>query len=146
MAASLAPGKVEFVGAIDPEDMPGLYDRADIFVNASDVDNQPLSIIEAFASGLPVVTTDAGGIPDMVTDGETGLMAGRGDHNALADRAIRLLRDQDLARNIATRAREECGRYSWTAVSGKWLRLYRELAYGKVAAQPGRIEEVESAR
>jgi glycosyltransferase involved in cell wall biosynthesis len=145
LAAILAPGKVDFVGAVAPENMPGLYDQADIFVNASDVDNQPLSIIEAFASGLPVVTTNAGGIPDMVTDGETGLMVGRGDYEALADRVIRLLRDKDVATGIAARAREECGRYSWASVSGKWLRLYRELACKKAAPQLSRVEEVDSS-
>ena len=145
LARGLAPGKVDFVGAVAPEDMPELYDQADIFVNASDVDNQPLSIIEAFASGLPVVTTDAGGIPDMVADGETGFVVGRGDYEALADRVIRLLRDRELSTDIAARAREECGRYSWAAVSGKWLRIYRELARENSSPQPGRVEKVESS-
>lgn len=145
LAAILAPGKVDFVGAVAPEKMPALYDQADIFVNASDIDNQPLSIIEAFASGLPVVTTNAGGIPGMVTDGETGLMVARGDHPALADSVIRLLRDKELATDIASRAREECGRYSWASVSGKWVRLYRDLGCKKAAPQPNRVEEVESS-
>ncbi len=145
LAASLAPGKVDFVGAVAPENMPALYDQADIFVNASDVDNQPLSIIEAFASGLPVVTTDAGGIPEMVTDGETGLMVDRGDHEALAACVIRLLRNKELATDIAARAREECRRYSWASVSDKWLRLYRDLACRRAAPQPSRVEEVESS-
>jgi glycosyltransferase involved in cell wall biosynthesis len=145
LAGSLAPGKVDFVGAVAPENMPELYDQADIFVNASDVDNQPLSIIEAFASGLPVVTTDAGGIPDLVTDEETGLMVGRGNYKALADRVIRLLGDKELATDIAARARDECLRYSWASVSGTWLRLYRELASKKAAPQPSRVEEVESS-
>ncbi len=145
LAGSLTPGKVEFVGAVAPENMPALYDRADIFVNASDVDNQPLSIIEAFASGTAVVTSDAGGIPDMVTDGVTGLMVSRGDYQALADRVIRLLRDEKLATDIAARARDECRRYGWIAVSGKWLGLYRELAGKKTAPQPRRVEEVESS-
>lgn len=145
LAATLAPGKIEFVGAVAPEDMPALYDRADIFVNASDVDNQPLSIIEAFASGLPVVTTNAGGIPDMVTDGETGLMVGRGDFESIAERVIRLLRDEKLAIAIAARAREECEQYSWGAASSKWLGLYRELASKNAVAEPSRVEEVKGS-
>jgi glycosyltransferase involved in cell wall biosynthesis len=128
LAAKLALENVEFVGAVAPQRMPALYAAADIFINASDVDNQPLSLIEAFASGLPVVTTNAGGIPDMVSEGQTGLMVERGDHEALADRVIRLLSDKELASHIARRAREECGRYSWAAVSGKWIRLYLELS------------------
>jgi glycosyltransferase involved in cell wall biosynthesis len=145
VAATLAPGNVDFVGAVAPERMPALYDRCDIFVNASDIDNQPLSIIEAFAAGLPVVTTCAGGIPEMVIDGETGLMVGRGDCQAMADQVIRLLSDKELASEIASRAREECGRYSWAAVRDKWLRLYCELACEKVAPQVKRVESVESS-
>lgn len=146
LAASLAPGKVDFVGAVAPENMPALYDQAGIFVNASDVDNQPLSIIEAFSSGLPVVTTDAGGIPDMVKDGETGMMVNRGDYEALAACVIRLLRNNELATDIAARAREECGRYSWASVSSKWLRLYRELVCKKGAPQQSLEVESSAAR
>ena len=47
--------------------------QSDIFLNGSEIDNQPLSILEAFSCGLPVVTTDAGGIPDIVDDGRTGI-------------------------------------------------------------------------
>jgi glycosyltransferase involved in cell wall biosynthesis len=132
LARSLSLENVDFIGAVAPEGMPAVYDRADIFVNASDIDNQPLSIIESFASGLPVVTTNAGGIPNMVTDRKTGLMVDRGDHQAIADSVILLLNDKELAKEIALRAREECERYSWAEVSGKWLRIYSELACADV--------------
>jgi glycosyltransferase involved in cell wall biosynthesis len=127
LAASLALDNVEFVGAVAPQDMPALYDRADIFVNASDIDNQPLSIIESFACGLPVVTTDAGGIPDMVTDGVTGLMVRCDDHHCLAENVIRLLTDSRLALELALRARAKCELYTWASVSRKWIALYSEL-------------------
>ncbi len=143
LADTLPPSSVDFLGAVEPQQMPALYDRADIFVNASDVDNQPLSIIEAFACGLPVVTTDAGGIPYMIAEGQTGLMVGRGDHKALADRVIRLIGDPELASSLALRAREECRRYSWMAVRGRWLRLYHELARKHLAPLAGRVEKAE---
>jgi len=143
LADTLPLSSVDFLGAIEPQQMPALYDRADIFVNASDVDNQPLSIIEAFACGLPVVTTDAGGIPYMIAEGQTGLMVGRGDHKALADRVIRLIGDPELASSLALRAHEECRRYSWMAVRGRWLRLYHELARKHLAPLAGRVEKAE---
>ena len=62
-----------------------VYDEADIFLNGSEIDNQPLSILEAFSCGLPVVTTDAGGIPDIVEDGRTGMVVARGDYAAIAE-------------------------------------------------------------
>jgi glycosyltransferase involved in cell wall biosynthesis len=143
LADTLPVSSVDFLGAIEPKQMPALYDRADIFINASDVDNQPLSIIEAFACGLPVVTTDAGGIPYMIAEGQTGLMVGRGDHKALADRVIRLIGDPELASSLALRAHEECRRYNWMAVRGRWLRLYHELARKHLAPLAGRVEKAE---
>jgi glycosyltransferase involved in cell wall biosynthesis len=144
LAASLALSNVEFTGAVDPDDMPSLYDRAGIFVNASEIDNQPLSIIEAFAAGLPVVTTDAGGIPDMVADGVTGLIVRRGDHRGLAEQVIRLLSDNSLASRLATSAREESNKYTWEAVRRDWLNLYSELACREIK-QAARIERAESS-
>ncbi|HEY3136223.1 MAG TPA: glycosyltransferase family 4 protein [Blastocatellia bacterium] len=143
LADTLPVSGVDFLGAIEPKQMPALYDRADIFINASDVDNQPLSIIEAFACGLPVVTTDAGGIPYMIAEGQTGLMVGRGDHKALADRVIRLIGDPELASSLALRAHEECRRYNWMAVRGRWLRLYHKLARKHLAPLAGRVEKAE---
>ena len=137
LARELDLRNVEFVGLVAPERMPELYDAADIFLNASDVDNMPLSIIEAFAAGLPVVTTDAGGIPYVVSDGETGLLAPRGAADALASCALRLLGEADLARRVAAQARAECAKYSWESVRGEWVKLYAELA-GEPAGSGGR--------
>jgi glycosyltransferase involved in cell wall biosynthesis len=119
---------VEFVGRVSPDKMPDLLRAADIYLNSSDIDNMPGSIIEAFAWGLPVVTTDAGGIPFIVSDQQNGLIVPRGDHAALARAAIRLLEDGDLADGLITRARDECKKYRWESVRNEWLELYRELA------------------
>ncbi|HXU38608.1 MAG TPA: glycosyltransferase family 4 protein [Blastocatellia bacterium] len=145
LAGELQLNNVDFVGAVAPERMPPLYDRADIFVNASNIDNQPLSIIEAFASGLPVVTTGAGGIRDMISDGITGLMVSCDDHAALADRVLSLLSDDELASRIAGRAREECKNYSWAAVRNQWLTIYRELAPANDALRCKPVQHAESS-
>ncbi len=144
LASELEIKNIEFLGAVPPRDMPALYDRADIFINSSVVDNQPLSIIEAFAAGLPVVTTNAGGIPFMVKDGETGMMTERGDHKALAASVIRLLENSALASYVASRARQECRKYSWSAVAEKWIKLYRDLAFEKTKAGIEQIEKEKS--
>jgi glycosyltransferase involved in cell wall biosynthesis len=118
---------VEFMGLVAPDRMPELCDAADIYLNASNVDNMPLSILEAFSAGLPVVTTDAGGIPYIVTHEETGLLVPMNDHEALAAAALRLLADDALARKIVGRARAECDKYTWRAVRGRWLKLYDDV-------------------
>jgi glycosyltransferase involved in cell wall biosynthesis len=126
---------VEFAGRVAPQKMPELYDAADIYLNSSNIDNMPGSIIEAFASGLPVVTTNAGGIPYIVTDSETGLLARLDDHKAIAERAIRLLEDKGLASKIITLAHEECRKYNWDAVKRDWLDLYHEAGHDMASAK-----------
>lgn len=141
LARELNLNHIEFVGRVAPERMPELYDGADVYLNGSDVDNMPGSIIEAYAAGLPVVTTDAGGIPYILADGETGLLVSRGDYEAMAARALRLLGDEALAAGLAARARAQCEKYSWAAVREEWLGLYRSVARGDEAvARPEQWE------
>jgi len=128
LARELGLRNVEFTGLLAPGQMPGLCDAADIYLNASNVDNMPLSILEAFAAGLPVVTTNAGGIPYIVEQERTGLLVERNDHEALAAAALRLLEDGDLAARLARAARAECDKYKWAAVRGEWLQFYEEVA------------------
>jgi len=118
---------VEFRGRVAPEQMQSLYDEADVYLNSPNIDNMPGSIIEAFASGLPVVTTCAGGIPYIVNDNSTGLVIHCGDHEAMAEAALTLLKDEALWRRITIRAREECERYQWEFVKNEWLKLYHQF-------------------
>jgi len=127
-ARDLGLRNTEFVGRVTPEVMSGLYRGADIYLNSSNIDNMPGSILESFSSGLPVVTTDAGGIPYIVENEKTGLLVRRGDARGLAASAIRLLQDADLAQEIIIKARAESLRYSWSAVQDQWTSLYADLA------------------
>jgi glycosyltransferase involved in cell wall biosynthesis len=127
-ARSLGLRHVEFVGAVRPTEMGRWYDEADVYLNASDIDNMPNSIIEAFACGLPVVTSRAGGIPYVVEHERNGLMVDCGDHDALAAAALRLLDDPALAqRLIAEGLRDVQQHYTWDAVGDRWATFYREL-------------------
>jgi glycosyltransferase involved in cell wall biosynthesis len=117
-----------FTGRVEHEQIYEHYTNADVFLNASRIDNQPLSILEAFACGLPVVTTNAGGIPDIVTDQKTGLVVAVDDCKTLAERATKLLCDRNMSITITKNAREECSKYTWEVVCEQWLRLYREVA------------------
>lgn len=129
LAQGLKLSNVRFTGAVTPAEMIDLYDHAEIFVNASNIDNQPLSIIEAFASGLPVVTTSAGGIPYMVVNEATGLMVDCNDHEALARTILRLLDQPELASALVNRAHAEAKKYEWSATRSQWLTLYRDLTH-----------------
>ncbi len=128
LAGELKLHNTEFTGRVGHEKVTELYNRADIFLNGSEIDNQPLSILEAFASGLPVITTDAGGIPYMVAHGRTGLVVRRGDWKGIADSAIRLLGEPALAETIIHHAQDECRKYGWVALRDAWLNCYREIS------------------
>ena len=129
LASELGLRDIQFVGRVAPTQMPKLYDSADIYLNTPDIDNMPGSVIEAFASGLPVVTTNAGGIPYLIADGKNGLMTERGDHGRVAARAISLLENGTLALTIAENAYRDCGKYSWDSVRDEWMDLYCDVAF-----------------
>ncbi len=129
LALSLGLGEaVHFAGRIDNADMPRLYAQADCVLNSSTVDNMPISLLEAFASGLPVVSTNAGGIPDMLEHGVCGLLVEVGDADAMAHAACRVLEDRALAQRLAQAGLIEAQKYAWSRVGTLWLDAYRRAA------------------
>lgn len=127
LAAELKLTQIEFTGAVPPGQIAALYDRADIFINASVVDNQPLSIIEAFACGLAVVTTGAGGIPQMVRHGRNGIVVEPGDYRALAEAVLSLCAPESNAAEMVSQALADSRHYTWSAVRSRWLELYASM-------------------
>jgi L-malate glycosyltransferase len=133
LVQSLGLSDVVFTGSIARDKIGRYYDEADIFVNASSLDNMPVSILEAFASGTLVATSAPEGIRYLVEDGRTGLLSAPGDWRSLAENTLRFLRDPELARCIAANAYEQSKAYGWENVRGKWLALYRGLLGNKEA-------------
>lgn len=127
LAARLGLRHVRFVGRVPPQDIWRYYAEADLYVQTPNIDNMPSSVLEAFASGCAVVSTDAGGVPAILTDDAHGLLVPCGDHQAAADRILRLLDEPELARRLTARARESCESYRWEAVRAQWLALYERL-------------------
>lgn len=123
LAASLECGDIVFAGKVAPDDMPALYADHDLFLNASVVDNQPVSILEACASGLPVVSTPAGDIPDMLKHGQTGVLAAA-DPAGLAAALLGVWKDPDGSRAMADRAHAALAEYTWPMVGDEWLDVY----------------------
>jgi glycosyltransferase involved in cell wall biosynthesis len=124
-ARSLGLRNVTFVGAVSHARMGSLYSRADIFLNPSSVDNTPNSILEAFASGLPVVTTDVGGVGHLVRHEQNGLLVPPKDPHAMARAVIHILEDPVLASRLAEEGRRAVESFTWPQMR---VALYR--AYG----------------
>ncbi len=144
LARELGLQHTRFIGKVDYKHMPGLLDAADIYLNANDLDNMPSSLIECMAAGLPVVSTNAGGIPYIITHEQTGLLVACNDHQAMALSAIRLLEDQEMAAAIARRARLACEKYQWPVVKNDWLSLYDGLVEPQTGRQATRSISVKS--
>lgn len=119
---------VHFHGAVRHAEIPAILSKGGVVVNSSRVDNAPLFILEAFAAGLPVVTTRAGGIPGMVEHDRTGLLVDLDDPEGLAMAIDRVLSEPGVATRLAKAGRVAVEQYTWTAVGPRWADLYRTAA------------------
>jgi glycosyltransferase involved in cell wall biosynthesis len=124
---------VEFVGRVASEDMPGLYSNAAVVLNPSLVDNMPNSVLEAFAAGVPVVSTNVGGVPYMVQEGRNALLVKPGDAEAMATALLRVLGDKNLAKRLSVAGRETAAQYDWPQIRARLFSIYDEVARGRLA-------------
>lgn len=127
LVEDLGLAHVNFAGRVPPDDIWRYYAEADLYLQTPNVDNMPTSVLEAFASGCPVVATRAGGVPAILTDNVHGLLVPCDDHRAAGEAMLRLLDDSLLARRLADTAFETCAKYQWSSVRSQWLALYRRM-------------------
>ena len=97
---------VEFTGRLSLEEWTNLSAKADVFINTTNVDNTPVSVLEAMALGLPVVSTNVGGIPYIITNGENGCLCEENDEDDMADKIEILIKSPELVRKITSNARK----------------------------------------
>lgn len=116
---------VDFAGRIPNQEIPSLYASADVVLNPSTVDNMPISILESFASGVPVVSTNAGGIPFIAKDGENALLVTVGDADAMAAAVLTVLDNKELAAKFRANGLIAAQAYTWSAIRELWLDTYR---------------------
>ena len=120
---------IRFPGFLDGDAKRREGSLADIFLNTNRVDNMPVAIVEAAAMGLPVISTRVGGIPDLLTDGETGLIVPTDDDEAMAAAVRRLVSDPELASRLSAAGRRLAERSSWDAVLPQWENTFSATAY-----------------
>lgn len=121
MVRRLDVPNVEFLGQLGREAMYELYRSGDIFVNSSNQDNMPITFLEAFLFGVPIATTNAGGIPYMVKHGVSARMVEKNDHEGLAREIVYLLEHPQAAQEQARAAQASIDQYRWDAVRDDWL-------------------------
>jgi glycosyltransferase involved in cell wall biosynthesis len=117
---------IRFAGYVDQPDLPQWYRAADVFALSSDFDNSPNVVLEAMASGLPVVATEVGGVPDFVDAPAGGSLVPKGDAAAMGHEIVTLLGDGARRRDAGAFNRQRAAtRFSWRTSAEQLLAAYR---------------------
>lgn len=119
---------VEFAGRLDRDAVAALYRKADVALNPSTVDNMPNSVLEALASGVPVVSTDVGGVPHIVQDGTTALLVPPRSPESMARAVLRLLENPAEAERLVAAGLDSVSRYTWPQVRPVLADVYARAA------------------
>jgi glycosyltransferase involved in cell wall biosynthesis len=127
---------IDHLGPVSLEERLAFFKRADVFVLPTYAEGTPISMLEAMAAGLPVVSTPVGGIPDVMEDGVEGYIVEPGDVEALADRLARLINDSEQRRRMGGLAQDKVRQFNWDVVLPQLEREIRQ-AIGN-GSKPGR--------
>jgi glycosyltransferase involved in cell wall biosynthesis len=120
--------RITFQGRVPKLEVPEWMDRGDIFLNTATVDNTPVTVLEAMASGLCIVSTDVGGLPFMLKQGENALLV-RGDGPSAMMAAIRrVLQEPQLSEKLSLGAQAAAREYDWPYVLNTWENLFGQAA------------------
>jgi len=119
---------IAFAGRVDNEQMAQLFRSADVLLNPTTVDNMPISLLEAMASGVPIVSTDVGGIPFLVEHERTALLVPMRSPQAMADAALRLIKDAALRERLIGAGSATVVGYTWAQVWPRLMRVYERCA------------------
>ncbi len=127
--------RVRLIKGIPKDEVPNYLSQADIFLNTSSVDNTPVSVIEAMACGLPVVSTNVGGMPKLIDDRHDGVLVPPNDADAMATAVAGLLRNPQEAALMAKRARTKVVQFGWSTILPKWGNLLAKVSEGQCASR-----------
>lgn len=122
-----ADERLEWIGWLEPAQKDELLRAAEVFVISSRTEGLPMALLEAMAHGMAVVATDVGGIPEVVADGEDGLLVPPEDPDALAEALCRLAAEPELRRRLAAAARRRVESLDANEVAARLDALYAAL-------------------
>jgi glycosyltransferase involved in cell wall biosynthesis len=116
---------VKITGRVDPENMPQVYRESDIFISASVQEGMSNAMLEAMASGLPIITTRCEGVDELITDNGVIVEGASADEMAGAVRG--LAEDRQARREMGAAARSRAQQFTWSGVAEEYLALYEKL-------------------
>ena len=114
-----------FTGVLPKEKWHKLSEEYDIFINTTNIDNMPVSVLEAMALGLPIVSTNVGGIPYLITDKKNGILVPVNDERAMSDAILNLINNQKKANKISLEARLLAEQYDLENIKEQWFKLLK---------------------
>ena len=120
---------LNITGFVPRKKLPSIINSADILLNTTNVDNTPVSVLEAMACGLCVVSTNVGGIPYLLGDEQDALLVPPGDVGAMAAAVRRVLIKPGLAERLSRNARHKAEQFDWSMILPKWETLFQELVH-----------------
>jgi len=118
---------VFMVGGLAKEELAQLMAAANVFALPSKLESFGLSLLEASAAGVPVVCSNAGGVPEVFQNGFNALLYPPGDYHAMAEAIVRVIQDKELAKKISANAVQTAKRFTWERTARRILRVYEEL-------------------
>lgn len=118
---------LRITGKLTKKEWIKLSKEYDIFINTTDFDNHPVSVIEAMAVGLPVVTTNVGGLPYLVENNSDGILVDPKDPGKFVNAVDKLIADPILVKKLTANARKKVEDFDWNVVSKKWFEIIDPL-------------------
>lgn len=116
---------VTFTGKLSKQEWINIAEAHDIFINTTHFDNTPVSIIEAMCLGLPIVSTNVGGIPKLISNNENGLLVNDNDALEMVNQIKKLLINPTLGKELAQKALIKTATFDWSVVKQKWLEVLK---------------------
>lgn len=116
---------VEITGILQKEVWRKKSESFDVFINTTNFDNTPVSVMEAMALGLPIVSTNAGGLPYIINDKYDGILVNKADSNQMAKEIVNLLKNPLFASQLAIEARKKAASFDWNQVKQLWFNILK---------------------
>lgn len=118
--------QITFTGGVAKAEVPALLSTGDIFLNTATADNSPVSVLEAMASGLDIVSTNVGGMTYLIENEREGILVPPRDANAMAAAVTRLLSEPGLGARLSANSRKKAEPHDWNAVLPLWERVFAD--------------------
>ena len=116
---------IEFIDRVKKEEVGMLINQFDLYIQTNNIENMPISILESWACGVPVVATNVGGVPFIADDGSDSILIAPNDYKSMAISCIKIINDSMLAERLSKQGRKKSMMYTWGAVSVEWRNILK---------------------